>query len=71
VKAIRGACGISRRLVMSESDVKKTAELKKKIEKDVGHLLRKLEAGTIDRNELETGLKKICVAAQRMPPHQS
>jgi hypothetical protein len=55
---------------MSESDVQKTAELKRKIEKEIAQLQRKLEAGTIDRNKLESGLKKICVTVKRMPPHK-
>jgi hypothetical protein len=55
---------------MSVSDVDKTAELKEKIEKEIGELLQKLDAGTIDRNKLESGLKKICVTVMRMPPHR-
>ena len=53
---------------MSESDVKKTAELKKKIEKELNQLMQKLKAGTIDRKELESGLKKVKVAVRSMPP---
>jgi hypothetical protein len=55
---------------MSESDVQKTAELKKKIEREVGQLQRRLEAGTIDRKKLESGLGKICRIAMAMPPHK-
>ena len=68
-KAIRGACGISRRLVMSDKDVKKTEELKEKIEKELDQLLQKLEAGTIDRNKLESGLRKVQMDVKKMPPH--
>jgi len=55
---------------MSESDVRKTAELKKKIEKELNQLLRKLKAGTIDRNKLVSGLKKVEMAVRKMPPHK-
>jgi CCR4-NOT transcriptional regulation complex NOT5 subunit len=52
---------------MSESDGRKAAELKEKIEKELDQLLEKLEAGTIDRNKLESGLKKVQEKLQRMP----
>jgi hypothetical protein len=52
---------------MSESDGRKAAELKEKIEKELDQLLGKLEAGTIDRNQLESGLKKVQEKLQRMP----
>jgi hypothetical protein len=69
-KEIRGACGISRRLVMCEceSDFDKTAELKEKIEREIDELLLELNAGTIDRNDLESGLKKIRTTVKKMPP---
>jgi hypothetical protein len=72
---LQGACGISRRLVMSESDVQKTdvqetAEAKEKVEKEVEHLLQKLEAGTIDRIKLECGIRGICGIVRAMPPHK-
>ena len=66
--AIRSAWGISRRLVMSVSDVRKTAQLKAKIEKELNQLMQKLKAGTIDRNTLESGLKKVEVDVKCMPP---
>jgi hypothetical protein len=53
---------------MSESDVNKTAELKIKIEKELNQLMYRLKAGTIDRKELESGLKKVKVGVRRMPP---
>lgn len=53
---------------MSKSDVRKTAELKEKIEKELDQLLHKLDAGTIDRKKLESGLKKVKVAVRNMPP---
>jgi hypothetical protein len=75
VKAIRGACGISRRLVMSESDVQKTdvqktAEAKGVVDHEIKLLLGGLEAGTIDRKKLESGLVKICGIVRDMPPHK-
>ncbi|HEY4445148.1 MAG TPA: hypothetical protein VGN30_12760 [Steroidobacteraceae bacterium] len=53
---------------MSESDVRKTAELKKKIEKELNQLMQRLKAGTIDRKELESGLRKVKEAVKAMPP---
>jgi len=53
---------------MSASDVRKTAELKAKIEKELNQLMQKLRAGTIDRNKLESGLKKVQLDVKRMPP---
>jgi hypothetical protein len=67
--AVRSACGISRRLVMSESDVRKTAELKERIEKELSLLIEKLDAGTIDRKKLDAGLCKVKELVARMPPH--
>lgn len=55
---------------MSESDVRKTTELKAKIEKELNHLIHKLKAGTIDRNKLESGLRKVQVTVKKMPPHK-
>jgi len=52
---------------MSDSDVRKTAELKEKIEKELSQLIKKLNAGTIDRKELESGLRKVKVKVQRIP----
>jgi len=54
---------------MSESDVRKTAELKAKIEKELSQLIQKLRAGTIDRNKLESGLRKVQLDVKKMPPH--
>ena len=54
---------------MSDKDVKKTEELKEKIEKELDQLLQKLEAGTIDRIKLESGLRKVQAIVKRMPPH--
>jgi hypothetical protein len=54
---------------MSDKDVRKTEELKEKIEKELDQLLQKLEAGTIDRNKLESGLRKVQETVKRMPPH--
>ena len=54
---------------MSDKDVKKTEELKEKIEKELDQLLQKLEAGTIDRNKLESGLRKVQMDVKKMPPH--
>jgi hypothetical protein len=54
---------------MSESDVRKTAELKAKIEKELDQLLAKLEAGTIDAKRLESGLRKVQEKVTKMPPH--
>lgn len=51
-----------------EEDVRKTAELKEKIERELNQLLEKLKAGTIDRNELESGLRKVKAAVGSMPP---
>jgi hypothetical protein len=67
--AIRSACGISRRLVMSDSDIRKTAEAKKSIEKELSQLIQKLNAGTIDRKKLDHGLRKARKEVARMPPH--
>jgi hypothetical protein len=53
---------------MSESDVRKTAELKAKIEKELNQLIKKLKAGTIDRKKLESGLRKVKTIVQGMPP---
>jgi hypothetical protein len=53
---------------MSDSDVRKTAELKAKIEKELNQLMQKLKAGTIDRNKLESGLRKVQVTVKMMPP---
>jgi hypothetical protein len=61
---------MSRRLVMSATDVKKTAELKAKIEKEIGQLIQKLDAGTINRRTLESGLRKVAVTVKKMPPHR-
>jgi hypothetical protein len=55
---------------MCESDVEKTAELKEKIETDISQILRELNAGTIDRNQMECGLKRICATVMSMPPHR-
>ena len=55
---------------MSESDVNKTAELKAKAEKELGHLMQKLNAGTIDRNKLDSGLRKVKKIIRAMPPHK-
>jgi hypothetical protein len=66
---VRSACGISRRIMMSESDVRKTAELKEKIEKELSLLIQKLNAGTIDRKKLDAGLRKARKEVARMPPH--
>jgi hypothetical protein len=69
-KAIRSACGISRRLVMSDSDVRKAeqlAELKKKIDKELSQLMKQLKAGTIDRKKLESGLKKVKMTVREIP----
>jgi hypothetical protein len=54
---------------MSASDVRKTAELKAKIEKELSQLMQKLKAGTIDRNKLESGLRKVQKEVRKMPPH--
>jgi hypothetical protein len=54
---------------MSASDVRKTAELKAKIEKELRQLMQKLKAGTIDRNKLESGLRKVQADVKKMPPH--
>ena len=67
-RAVRSACGISRRLVMSESDVRKTAELKEIIEKELSLLIQKLNAGTIDRKKLDAGLRKVKKRVAKMPP---
>jgi hypothetical protein len=56
---------------MSESDVRKTAELKEKIEKELNQLMRQLKAGTIDRKQLESGLKKVKGAVKSMPPFKN
>jgi hypothetical protein len=55
---------------MSESDVDETAELKRKVQKEIDELLRELKAGTIDRNKLESGLTKIRETVTSMPPHK-
>jgi hypothetical protein len=55
--------------MMSESDVRKTAELKEKIEKELSLLIQKLNAGTIDRKKLDAGLRKARKEVARMPPH--
>lgn len=55
---------------MSATDVKKTAELKAKIEKEIGQLIQKLDAGTINRRTLESGLRKVAVTVKKMPPHR-
>jgi hypothetical protein len=55
---------------MSDSDVGKTAELKRKAEKELSQLLQKLNAGTIDRNKLESGLRKVKKIVREMPPHR-
>jgi plasmid stabilization system protein ParE len=52
---------------MSDEDVKKTVELKRKIEKELDQLLEKLKSGTIDRNELESGLKRLQESARNIP----
>ena len=52
---------------MSEFDERKTAELKRKIEKELDQLLKKLKAGTIDRKALESGLKKVRVSIKEVP----
>jgi hypothetical protein len=54
---------------MSESDVRKTAELKEKIEKELRELIQKLNAGTIDRNDLDAGLKKVKKRVAKLPAH--
>jgi hypothetical protein len=69
-KAIRGGCGIPRRRAMSNSDVAKTAEAKAKVNKELGEIIRKLSAGTIDRKKLVSGLKKVKGTVKYMPPHR-
>jgi hypothetical protein len=54
---------------MSESDVNKTAEAKRSIDKELGELIRKLNAGRIDRRELDAGLKKVRRKVAKMPTH--
>ena len=54
---------------MSESDVRKTAELKKEVEKELSHLIQKLNAGTIDRKKMDAGLRKARRKVVKMPPH--
>jgi hypothetical protein len=67
--AIRSACGITRRLVMSESDVGKTRELKRIIENELDLLIRELNAGTIDRKKLDAGLCNVKELVAKMPTH--
>jgi hypothetical protein len=55
---------------MSDAQVRKTAELKGKIEKELSQLIQKLNAGTIDRNKLELGLRKLKKKVAEMPPHK-
>lgn len=55
---------------MSDADVKKTAMLKQVIDKEIDQLIRRLDAGTIDRNKLESGLRKVRKTVLRMPPHK-
>jgi plasmid stabilization system protein ParE len=52
---------------MSDEDVRKTAELKEKIEKELNQLLEKLKAGTIDRKDLESGLERVRATAREIP----
>jgi hypothetical protein len=52
---------------MSESDVRKTARLKREIERELTQLLKKLEAGTIDRKSLESGLRRVRVSVTKVP----
>jgi len=52
---------------MSDSDVRKTKELKKQIEEEIELLLKKLKAGTIDRKALQSGLERVRKTAKRMP----
>ena len=54
---------------MSDSDIRKTAELKKSIEKELSQLIQKLNAGTIDRKKLDDGLRKVKKRVARMPTH--
>jgi ribosomal protein L29 len=54
---------------MSDSDIRKTAEAKKSIEKELSQLIQKLNAGTIDRKKLDHGLRKARKEVARMPPH--
>ena len=56
---------------MSESDINKTKVLKLEIEKELNQLIKKLKAGTIDRKELESGLRKVKKTVQRMPPFKN
>ena len=56
---------------MSERDVAKTAEMKAKIERELGELIRKLNAGTIDRKKLVSGLKKAKGTVKYIPPHKN
>lgn len=53
---------------MSDSDIRKTAELKEKIEEELRQLIKKLKAGTIDRRKLVSGLRKVRMRVQKMPP---
>jgi hypothetical protein len=55
---------------MSDSDIRKTAELKGKAEKELSQLLEKLNAGTADRNKLDSGLRKVKKIVRAMPPHK-
>ena len=54
---------------MSNSDIWKTAEAKKSIEKELSQLIQKLNAGRIDRKQLDAGLKKVRRKVAKMPTH--
>jgi hypothetical protein len=55
---------------MSDSDVEKTKEMKEEIEREINQLIRRLNAGTIDRKKLDSGLRKVRNRVKRMPPHK-
>jgi hypothetical protein len=54
---------------MSDSDVRKTAELKQIIQNELSLLIRELNAGTIDRKKLDAGLCNVKELVAKMPPH--
>jgi signal transduction histidine kinase len=52
-----------------KAKVRKTKTALRKAEKEVRKLLKELRKGTLDRMNLESGLKKIRRHVRNVPPH--